>query len=156
MLENLEREHHDFVMKESLDINLKPEKSYMLEFEGKVSRALKKQRVRLQLPPMSSQTPDRGLHTEKVAFRLMEDELADRMTSVSQAGSTSSRMSKGPALLHKINNQQRKIKAKATAISNVISHKDIKENPKAVTRAGVVWSQIEVSRCEYQANGQSI
>ena len=37
MLENLEREHHDFVGKESLDINLEPEKSYMLEFEGKVA-----------------------------------------------------------------------------------------------------------------------
>jgi hypothetical protein len=111
----LETEHHDFVMKELLDINMEPEKSYMLEFEGKVSRVLKKQRIRLQLPPMSSQPTDRGHHTENVAFRLMEHELANSMTSVSQAGSTSSRMSKGPALPHKIKNQQRKIKAKATA-----------------------------------------
>jgi hypothetical protein len=59
--------------------------------------------------------------------------------------------SKGPALLHKIKNQQRKIKAKATAFSNLIGHTDIKENPKAVARAGVVWSQIDVSRCQYQA-----
>ena len=42
MLKNLETEHNDFVKKESLDINKEPEKSYMLEFEGKVSRALKK------------------------------------------------------------------------------------------------------------------
>jgi hypothetical protein len=32
MLENLETEHHDFIMKESLDIIMEPEKSYMLEF----------------------------------------------------------------------------------------------------------------------------
>jgi hypothetical protein len=32
LLENLETEHHNFVMKESLDINMEPEKSYMLEF----------------------------------------------------------------------------------------------------------------------------
>jgi hypothetical protein len=56
MLENLETEHRKFIMKESLDINMEPERSYMLEFEGKVSRALTKQRVRLQLPPMLHQT----------------------------------------------------------------------------------------------------
>jgi hypothetical protein len=138
-------------MKESLDINMEPEKSYMLEFEGKVSRALTKQRIMLQLPPMPSQPPDRGPHTETTAFRLMEEELADRMKSVSQTGSGSSRMLKGPALLHKIKKQQRKIKTKATRISDVIGHTDITANPKAVARAGVVWSQIEVSRCEYQA-----
>jgi hypothetical protein len=55
----------------------------------------------------------------------------------------------GPALLYKIKNQQRKFKAKATAISFMIGLTDIKENQKAVARAGVVWSQ--VSRCEYQA-----
>ena len=62
------------------------------------------------------------------------------MTSVSRAGSTSSRKSKSQALLHKIKNKQRKIKAKATAISNVISHMDITADPKAVARAGEVWS----------------
>jgi hypothetical protein len=41
MLENFETEHPNFVMKESLDIKVEPEKSYMLEFEGKVSRAQK-------------------------------------------------------------------------------------------------------------------
>ena len=55
------------------------------------------------------------------------------------------------ALLHKIKNQQRKIKAKAMGISNVISHMDITANPKAVARAGEVWSQIEESRREYQS-----
>jgi hypothetical protein len=49
MLENLEIEHHDFIIKESLDINMEPEKSNMSEFEGKVSRALTKQKVRLHL-----------------------------------------------------------------------------------------------------------
>ena len=33
----------------------------------------------------------------------------------------------------------------------MISHTDITASPKAVARAGVVWSQIEVSRCEYKA-----
>ena len=92
MLENLETEHHNFVMRESLDINREPEKSYMLEFEGKVSRALKKQITRLQLPAIPSQQPDRRPQIETTAFRLMEDELANGMTLVSQTGSTASRM----------------------------------------------------------------
>ena len=48
-------------------------------------------------------------------------------------------------------NQQRNIKAKATAVSNVISHMDIAGNPKAMARAGEVWSQVEKSRQEYQS-----
>ena len=70
----------------------------------------------------------------------------DGMTSASQAGSTASRMSTGLALLQKFKSHQSKIKAKATAISNVIGHSDITSNAKA----GIVWSQIEKARCEYQ------
>ena len=33
----------------------------------------------------------------------------------------------------------------------MILHSDITANPKAVARAGIVWSQIEIARCEYQA-----
>ena len=74
--------------------------------------------------------------------------MMDDLTSVSQAGSIASRMLKGPALLHKLKSQQSKIKAKATAISNVIGHSEFTSNPKAVARAGIVWSQIEVARCK--------
>ena len=81
MLENLEREHNMYVVTENLDINIEHEISYMLEFEGKVSRALQRQRTRLQIPPVISQpSQPRCLQTENIAFRLMEDELADRMT----------------------------------------------------------------------------
>ena len=90
------------------------------EFEEKVSRALKKHRTRLQLPPVPNQPPDRGPQQEISAVKLMEEEMIDGLTTVSQDGSAASRMSKGPALLHKLRSQQRKIKAKATAISNVI------------------------------------
>ena len=51
MLQNLEREHNDFIMQELLDVNKEPQKSYMSEMEGKVSRALKSHRTILQLPP---------------------------------------------------------------------------------------------------------
>ena len=100
------------------------------------------------MPPIPNQPPDRGPQQEISAFRLMEDEMIDGLTSVSQTGSAASRMSKDPALLHKLKSQQSKIKAKATAISNVIGHSDITSNPKAVARAGIFWSQIEVARCE--------
>ena len=112
-------------MKELLDVSKEPQKSYMSDFEGKVSRGIKKHRTRLQLPPGPNQPPYRGPQQEISAFRLMEDEMIDGLTSVSQTGSTASRMSKGPALLHKLKSQQSKIKAKATAISNVIGHSDI-------------------------------
>ncbi len=127
-------------MKELLDVNKEPQKSYMSEFEGKVSRALKKHRTILQLPPVPNQPPYRGPQQEISAFRLMEEEMIDGLTSVSQAGSTASKMSKGPALLHKLKSQQSKIKAKAPSISNLIGHSDITLNPKAVARAGIVWS----------------
>ena len=39
ILEDLETAHHVFMMRESLDINREPDKSYMSEFEGRVSRA---------------------------------------------------------------------------------------------------------------------
>ena len=100
----------------------------MTNHKGKVSRAIKKHRTKLQLPPgpAPDQPPDRP--PENSAFRIMEEELMDGMTSASQVGSTASRMSKGPALLHKLKSQQSKIKAKATAISNVIGHSDITSN----------------------------
>ena len=42
LLMALEQDHMEFVHKEGLDINREPEKSYMLEYENKVTRALNK------------------------------------------------------------------------------------------------------------------
>ena len=78
MLQNLETEHNSFVMEQSLDINKELEKSYMLEFEGKVSRALKKQRIKLQSQGTRVRNP-----------------------------STASRTLKGPELLQEIKSQRR-------------------------------------------------
>ena len=44
-----------------------------------------------------------------------------------------------------------KIQAKAQAVDNVISHAEIKDNPKSLTRAVVAWTKVEVLRCEYEA-----
>jgi hypothetical protein len=37
------------------------------------------------------------------------------------------------------------------AVRNVISHTDIMDNPKAMAKAGEVWTQIGSSRQEYQS-----
>jgi hypothetical protein len=118
----------------------------MTNLEGKVSIAIKKHRTKLQLAP----GPARDQIPENSAFRIMEEEFMDGLTSVSQAGSAASMISTGPALLHKLKSKQSKIKAKATAISNVLGHSDITSNPKAPAKAGIVWSQIEKARYEYQ------
>ena len=81
----------------------------------------------------------------------MEEEMNNGLTSESeyasiQAGTAASRMSKGPAMLNKLKSQQSKIKAKATAISNIIGHSDITSNPKAVATAGIVWFRIEIAK----------
>jgi hypothetical protein len=73
-LENLEAEHHNFDMRESLDINREPEKFYMLEFEWKVSRALKNQRVKLQMPTMPSQPQDRDHCSRKDRKRVSKQD----------------------------------------------------------------------------------
>ena len=39
LLDILEREHNEYVVKESLDINKEPEKSYMKEYREKLQRA---------------------------------------------------------------------------------------------------------------------
>jgi hypothetical protein len=62
---------NDFIMKELLDVNKEPQKS-----------------------PGLNQSPDRGPQREISAFQLMEEEMMEGLTSVSQAGSTASRMSK--------------------------------------------------------------
>ena len=66
-------------------------------------------------------------------FRMVEDELADHMSLVSQTTS-----SKGKILLHKLCHCQNTIAAKATDISNAIAHPEIEKNPRAVSKAGIV------------------
>jgi hypothetical protein len=116
----------------------------MLKFEGKVSRALKRQRIRMQL-----QMP--AIPKEEANQR--QYKLSASGTGTSRKTETSSRSSiqrKGEkaknkpqiaprlqALLHKIKNQQRKIKARTTAVRNVICHADIMDNPGKVWLDGI-------------------
>jgi hypothetical protein len=50
-LQDVEKEHNDFIVKERLDLNKEPQKSYMTNLEGKVSRAIIKHRTKLKRPP---------------------------------------------------------------------------------------------------------
>ena len=50
-LQDVEKEHNDFILKERLDVNNEPQNPYMTNLEGKVSRAIKKHRTKLQLRP---------------------------------------------------------------------------------------------------------
>ena len=64
--------------------------------------------------------------------------------------SSSIKNNKGPSTATQ--NKDSTEKAKAIAISNVIGQSDITSNPKAVAKAGVVWSQILTEfGSEYQA-----
>ena len=58
----METAHHVLMIRESLDINREPEKSYMSEFEGRVSRALTAQEVRLKLATTQLE-PEKEKHT---------------------------------------------------------------------------------------------
>jgi hypothetical protein len=50
LLDYLESIRLDLIRQEELSNHLEPEKSNMLKFEGKVSRAPKRQRIRLRMP----------------------------------------------------------------------------------------------------------
>jgi hypothetical protein len=69
-LQDLEKEHNDFIMKELLDVIKEPQKSYMSDLKGKVNRAITKQRTKLQpLPgPAPDQLPDRPPQKKISAF----------------------------------------------------------------------------------------
>jgi hypothetical protein len=47
LLDILEREHNEYVVKESLDINKEPENSYMKEYREKLQRAQTKHKTKL-------------------------------------------------------------------------------------------------------------
>ena len=147
LLTILEKEHGDYVIKEGLDMNQDPEKSYMKEYEDKVKRAVEKHKGRFAIGPNVSKPGDVGatnLHT-------MEKHLADNWSSASSMYSVTSKTSKGPTLLLKLKHKRAKIQAKAQAVENVISHEDIQSNPKSLTRAEVAWSKVDILRCEYEA-----
>ena len=160
MLRALEMDHHDYIQKEKLDINLEPEKSYINEFQAKVDRAFKKHRAKLQftedvvreplLGGVEGTTAGQQHQPDEEQIRRLVDGLGVHK-SASEVGSTTSRLSRGPALMHRIKGLQKKIQAKATAVERVLSHEGIEKNPRAVAKAGVHWSTIEVLRCEYQS-----
>ena len=54
ILENLETEHNNCVRVQSLDMNTEPENSYIEGFRCKVSRALKRQKIKLQIQEINN------------------------------------------------------------------------------------------------------
>ena len=142
----LEKEHLDYVSKEGLDINKDPEKSYMREFEEKVRRAVDKHKAKFVSVDGNRKDPA----AEVPELDTVEKQLAD-WGSASSMFSVTSKASRGPTLLMKLKHKRAKIQAKAQAVDNVISHADIKANPKSLTRAEVAWSKVEILRCEYEA-----
>ena len=118
----LEMDHNDYLVKEKLDINLEPERSYMSEFQGKVDRAIKKHRAKLQFieeevrekeqPVLEGNAAERQQHQDEDQIRRLVEGLESHR-SASEVGSTSSRLSRGPALMHRIKTLQRRIQAKA-------------------------------------------
>ena len=72
------------------------------------------------------------------------------MKFVSRTWSITSKSSRGPALLHKLKHNKSKIKAKVEAVERVVFHQNIASKPKTLAKAGVVWSQVEILRCEYE------
>ena len=142
----LERDHIEYVNKKGLDMNKDPEKSYMKEFEDKVKRAVDKHKAKFAAVTGSRKEPA----VEVPEMDMVEKQLAD-WGSASSMYSVTSKASRGPTLLMKLKHKRAKIQAKAQAVDNVISHAEIKSNPKSLTRAEVAWSKVEILRCEYEA-----
>jgi hypothetical protein len=142
LLDILEREHAEYVVKEGLDINIEPQKSYMKEYRDKLQRAITKHKTLLGILPASKEKTQPQTRAD---FLPGEDDL---LSSVSR-WSTTSKLSTGPSLLHKLKHMQSKIRAKAEAVEKVVNHKNIGLKPKVLSKAGVTWNQLEVLRCEY-------
>ena len=77
LLTALEQDHLEFMIKEGLNPNAEPEKSYMLEYERKVDRAVNKHNKRLYVPvgPDSQPEGDKDPDPDMVAIRRMEEDL---------------------------------------------------------------------------------
>ena len=89
MLDLLEQDHIDYVNNNDLDINAGPEATYMDEIRAKVDRVIQKQRKRL--PVDNQMVVDQSMGAVGGQdFRMVEDELADHMSSVSQRSRSSS------------------------------------------------------------------
>ena len=143
----LEKEHLEYVHKEGLDINIDPEKSYMKYYEDKVKRAVDKHKARfVVLGEGGNAEASNAVPT----IDTVERQLA-QWDSASSMYSSTSKSSRGPTLLLKLKHKRAKIQAKAQAVNNVLSHGEIKDNPKSLTRAAVAWTKVEVLRCEYEA-----
>ena len=151
MLKALEQVHHEYVIKEKLDINQEPEKSYMLDYERKVQLALEKQLKRLGLKEKEAQSAAQEAALRDARnLKKMEEDLNDRMTSVSEVGSNLSTMSRGRAVISRLKSFQKKIEAKGKAIRNVMNAPGIELNQRAIAKAGLVWATIDHLRIEYQ------
>ena len=131
----------------------------MLEFEGKVSRAQKRQRIRLQLPmpalPKEEKIQKQHEPSTSRTGTSRKRETSCRSKSQPNGEKEKNTLQEAPrskALLHKIKNQQRRIKARATAVRNVICHADVINNPDAMAKAGEVWTQIGSSLVEMAFN----
>ena len=96
LLDILEREHNEYVVKESLDINKEPENSYMKEYREKLQRAQTKHKTKLGILP-ANQEKAQPPPQPRTDFMPGEDDL---LSSVSRAWSTNSKLSTGPSLLH--------------------------------------------------------
>ena len=143
MLESLEQEHHEYVVRENLDINQEPESTYMKPFERKVQIAVEKQKKRLGIQAVCrSQEQGPGM-MENRNLKQMEDDLNEQLASASNVGSNVSTMSRGRALTFKLKGFQRKIEAKGKAIKNVMNMPGIEKNQRAIAKACMVWATID-------------
>ena len=85
----------------------------MLDYERKVKLAVEKQKKRLGIQGEEAQsTAQETAHKDTRDLKKMEDDLNDRMTSVSEVGSNLSAMSRGRAMTSKLKGYQKKIEAK--------------------------------------------
>ena len=161
-LATLEHMHGEYMAKNALDCNVEPEKSYMMPFQEKVTRAIVRHKSKLsawhapphdctpQPQPWNMTAGPQAWRPPVQLTRNLDQELADEMlTSVSQVTGIST-ISKGHVNIQKIKKYQKKITAKATAVSNVINKDGIERNGKALAKAGVVWGTIEDMSCDYQ------
>lgn len=135
----LEKEHLEYVQREGLDINIDPEKSYMKYYEEKVKRSIEKHKARfaVQEKEITSEEPAAAPTMDRVEKQLAQWDSASSMFS------STSKSSRGPTILLKLKHKRAKIQAKAQAVDNVLSHDEIKNNPKSLTRAAVAWSKVE-------------
>ena len=118
LLDILDREYNEYVVKGGLDINKEPENSYMKEYRYKLQRAQTKHKTMLGILPATKEKAQPP-HQPRTDFMPGEDDL---LSSVSRSWSTNSKLSTGPSLLHKLKHMQSKINAKAEAVGKVVNH----------------------------------